>query len=240
MDFITFNDFLNCVYVPPTEANQRPSPDEVLEGLLMMYSGEAPDITTPNENIARKTVQGLKVIGAGVVKIVHKCKDARESSILDLNSCTLLHVPDGVLYLMKHYDVVKCDLSNNLLSRMSPKFGSCFSNITSLNLSMNQISSLPKEIALCKKLEKISISSNCLVVFPYILLEIEELRNVDISKNYIADIDEEAIEGQINLEEINLEENPLSEATHRNMSKIVKMKILLSERIYEEWEDLTI
>ena len=54
MDFITFNDFLNCVYVPPTEANQRPSPDEVLEGLLMMYSGEAPDITTPNENIARK------------------------------------------------------------------------------------------------------------------------------------------------------------------------------------------
>merc|ERR1711923_60707 len=67
MNFITFNDFLNCVYVPPTEANQRPSPDEVLEGLLTIYSGEQPDLN-PNENIARKTVQGLKVIGAGVVK----------------------------------------------------------------------------------------------------------------------------------------------------------------------------
>ena len=68
MNFITFNDFLNCVYVPPTEANQRPSPDEVLEGLLTIYSGEQPDLN-PNENIARKTVQGLKVIGAGVVKV---------------------------------------------------------------------------------------------------------------------------------------------------------------------------
>lgn len=240
MDFITFNDFLNCVYVPPTEANQRPSPDEVLEGLLQMYSGEAPDLNTPNENVARKTVQGLKIIGAGVVKIVHKCKDARESSILDLNSCTLLHVPEGVLHLMKHYGVVKCDLSNNLLSRISPKFGSCFSNITTLNLSMNQISTLPKEIALCKKLEKISISANCLVVFPYILLEIEELRKVDVSKNFIADIDEEAIKGHINLEEINIEENPLSDASYRKMNNIVRIKILLSEKIYEEWEDLTI
>ena len=239
MNFITFNDFLNCVYVPPSEANQRPSPDEILEGLLTIYSGETPDLNQ-NENVARKTVQGLKVIGAGVVKVVHRCKDARDSSVLDLSSCSLLHVPDGVLHLMKHYDVVKCNFSNNLLSRISPKFGSCFTNLTSLDISTNNISMLPKDITLCKKLQSVNISVNSFVVFPYLLLELEELSEIKATKNFIADVDVEALESHVNLEEVNLEGNPLTQRSYDNLHQVLRIKIFLSEKKYEEWEDLSI
>ena len=240
MNYITFNDFLNCVYVPPTEANQRPSGDEILEGLLSIYSGETPDLTTPNENVARKTVQGLKVIGAGVVKIVHRCKAARDSLELDLSQCSLLHLPEGVLHLMKHYEVVKCNLSDNRLSQISPKFGSFFSNITSLDLSYNNISNLPKDIALCKNLQSVDISVNSFVAFPYLLLSIHEIVEIKANQNFIADVDEEALECHNNLEKVNLEGNPLTAKTYEKLSIFDSFKIVLSEKKLEEWEDLSI
>ena len=239
MNYITFNDFLNCVYVPPTEVNQRPSGDEVLEGLLSIYSGETPDIS-PNENVARKTVQGLKVIGAGVVKIVHRCKDARNSLVLDLSSCSLLHIPEGVLHLMKHYEVVKCNLSDNRLSRMSPKLGSCFTNITSLDLSSNNISNLPKDISLCKKLQFVDISVNSFVAFPYVLLLIEEISEIKANKNFIAEVDGEALECHNYLEKVNIEGNPLTARTYEKLFHFTNFKIVLSEKKNEEWEDLSI
>ena len=240
MNYITFNDFLNCVYVPPTEANQRPSGDEILEGLLSIYSGETPDLTTPNENVARKTVQGLKVIGAGVVKIVHRCKAARDSLELDLSQCSLLHLPEGVLHLMKHYEVVKCNLSDNRLSQISPKFGSFFLNITSLDLSYNNISNLPKDIALCKNLQSVDISVNSFVAFPYVLLSIHEIVEIKANQNFIADVDEEALECHNNLEKVNLEGNPLTAKTYEKLSIFDSFKIVLSEKKLEEWEDLSI
>ncbi len=240
MNYITFNDFLNCVYVPPTEANQRPSGDEILEGLLSIYSGETPDLTTPNENVARKTVQGLKVIGAGVVKIVHRCKAARDSLELDLSQCSLLHLPEGVLHLMKHYEVVKCNLSDNRLSQISPKFGSFFSNITFLDLSYNNISNLPKDIALCKNLQSVDISVNSFVAFPYVLLSIHEIVEIKANQNFIADVDEEALECHNNLEKVNLEGNPLTAKTYEKLSIFDSFKIVLSEKKLEEWEDLSI
>ena len=240
MNYITFNDFLNCVYVPPTEANQRPSGDEILEGLLSIYSGETPDLTTPNENVARKTVQGLKVIGAGVVKIVHRCKAARDSLELDLSQCSLLHLPEGVLHLMKHYEVVKCNLSDNRLSQISPKFGSFFSNITSLDLSYNNISNLPKDISLCKNLQSVDISVNSFVAFPYVLLSIHEIVEIKANQNFIAEVDEEALECHDNLEKVNLEGNPLTAKTYEKLSIFDSFKIVLSEKKLEEWEDLSI
>ena len=240
MNYITFNDFLNCVYVPPTEANQRPSGDEILEGLLSIYSGETPDLTTPNENVARKTVQGLKVIGAGVVKIVPRCKAARDSLELDLSQCSLLHLPEGVLHLMKHYEVVKCNLSDNRLSQISPKFGSFFSNITSLDLSYNNISNLPKDISLCKNLQSVDISVNSFVAFPYVLLSIHEIVEIKANQNFIAEVDEEALECHDNLEKVNLEGNPLTAKTYEKLSIFDSFKIVLSEKKLEEWEDLSI
>ena len=241
MNFITFNDFLNCVYVHPQEIKARPSPDEVLESLMMIYAGEPPSLDGQvSENNARKTVQGLKMIGAVVVKVVHRCKDARDSAELDLSSCSLLHLPSGVLHLMKHYNMTKFNLSDNLLSSLSPAFGSCFSALTSLDLSFNNLSVLPKEILLCKSLSSVDISTNSFVVFPYLLLELSDLTEVKANNNFIADIEEESLESHESLEEIHLVGNPLNQRSHDKLSKILTLRIFLSPRNLEDWEDLSI
>ena len=241
MNFITFNDFLNCVYVHPQEIKARPTPDEVLESLMMIYAGEPPSLDGQvNENNARKTVHGLKLIGAVVVKVVHRCKDARDSTVLDLSSCSLLDLPSGVLHLMKHYNITRCNFSDNLLSRLSPSFGSCFSNITSLDLSFNNMSGLPKEILLCKSLSSVDISTNSFVVFPYLLLEISTISEIKANNNFIAEIDEESFESHESLEEIQLVGNPLNQSSHDKLRKIVNIKIFLSVRNIEDWEDLSI
>ena len=241
MNFITFNDFLNCVYVSTQDVKARPTPDEVLESLMMIYAGEPPSMDGQvNENNARKTVHGLKLIGAVVVKVVHRCKDARDSAELDLSSCSLLEIPSGVLQLMKHYNISTCNFSDNLLSRVPPSFGSCFSNITSLDLSFNNMSGLPKEIILCKSLSSVNISTNSFVAFPYILLEISTISEVKANNNFIAEIDEESLETHESLEELQLAGNPLNQSSHDRLSKIETIKIFLSPRNLEDWEDLSI
>ena len=238
MNFVTFNDFLDCVYVPQSDANHRPSPDEVLESLLMMYSGESPQLNG-EENVARKTVHGLKIIGAGVVRVVHRCKEARDSLSLDLTSCNLLHVPEGVLHLMRHYKVLNCKLSENYLTGLSPRFGSFFTNITNLDLSSNCISNLSKDIHLCKKLETVDISTNSFVEFPHQLLQIRALVKINASKNFIAELNSEDLKNHENLEELNLEENPITKVCHEDLRKL-EMKIFLTELRAEEWDDLNI
>ena len=208
---------------------------------MMIYAGEPPSLDGQvNENNARKTVHGLKLIGAVVVKVVHRCKDARDSTVLDLSSCSLLDLPSGVLHLMKHYNITRCNFSDNLLSRVSPSFGSCFSNITSLDLSFNNMSGLPKEILLCKSLSSVDISTNSFVVFPYLLLEISTISEIKANNNFIAEIDEESFESHESLEEIQLVGNPLNQSSHDKLRKIVNIKIFLSVRNIEDWEDLSI
>ena len=72
---------------------------------------------------------------------------------------------------MKASKIMACNLSGNLITKISSKFGTCFSHITTLNLSTNRLSSLPNEIVNCTQLESVDISVNSFVVFPTILLE---------------------------------------------------------------------
>ena len=94
MNYITFQDFLSCFYIAAREVNHQPSRDEIFEGLMMVYSGETPD-TIPSHDMANRTAQGVKKLGAGVVKVVHRVNDAKETQILDLSFCSLIQVPDA-------------------------------------------------------------------------------------------------------------------------------------------------
>jgi len=239
MNYKTFQDFLNCVYIASKEVNYQPSRDEIFEGLLTVYSGETPDISSPSQDTVTRTPQGVKLLGAGMVKVVHRCKDAKESETLDLNNCSLMQIPDVVFSLMKAEKVFSCNLSDNLISKISPRFGACFSNITTLNLSANRVSSLPSELIHCSQLQSVDISINSFVVFPPILLEIESITDINAKNNFIADVDEDAIEEHPNLELVNLEENPLDQNTHARLSRMEGIRIVLTERMMQEWEDLS-
>ena len=69
----------------------------------MVYSDETSE-TMPNNDMAERAAQGVKLLGAGVVKVVHRCNDAKGSQILDLCSCSLPQVPDAVFFLMRTSD----------------------------------------------------------------------------------------------------------------------------------------
>jgi hypothetical protein len=69
----------------------------------MVYSDNTSEAMQGN-NIAERAAQGVKLLGAGVVKVVHRCDDAKETKILDLSSCSLTQVPDAIYFLMRASD----------------------------------------------------------------------------------------------------------------------------------------
>ena len=69
----------------------------------MVYSENITE-TQPANNMAERAARGVKLLGAGVVKVVHRCDDAKENKILDLSSCSLTQVPDAVYFLMRASD----------------------------------------------------------------------------------------------------------------------------------------
>ena len=113
-----------------------------------------------------------------------------------------------------------------------------------LKLSNNRVSSLPTEMTNCTQLEHVDISSNSFVTLPPVLGQIPSLKTILARKNYLADVDVEIILGASNLETIDLEENPLSKKTYDELSQLsgsdTRVRILLSPRTQEDWEDLSI
>ena len=69
----------------------------------MVYSKDTSEAMQGNK-MAERAAQGVKLLGAGVVKVVHRCDDAKETKILDLSSCSLTQVPDAVYFLMRASD----------------------------------------------------------------------------------------------------------------------------------------
>ena len=56
----------------------------------------------------------------------------------------------------------------------------------------------------------------------------------------ITDVEVELINTCETLENLNLEENPLSRDCHDNLSSVSNVRILVTPREMEEWEDLSI
>eukprot|EP00092_Neocalanus_flemingeri_P083270 GFUD01104489.1.p1 GENE.GFUD01104489.1~~GFUD01104489.1.p1 ORF type:complete len:238 (+),score=54.01 GFUD01104489.1:49-762(+) len=237
MNSSSYQDFLSCIYIAAKELNSQR--EDIIEGLMMVYSGETP-ANMPRLEMITRTAQGVKLLGAGVVKVVHRCKDAQDPQLLDLSLCSLLKVPDAVFYLVRASKVLTCNISGNLLTKISPKFGTCFKHLTTLNLSTNRLSTLPSELVYCTKLQSIDISINSFVVFPTILLVIESVTEIRAKNNFIADVDDQALEQHANLELVNLEENPLDSMTHARLSRVERLTIVLTDRGVQEWEDLSI
>ena len=108
-----------------------------------------------------------------------------------------------------------------------------------LNLSNNRISALPSELTNCSQLEKIDISANSFVQLPACLTDLPQLKSLNASKNFVAEVEIEAVVGS-GLETLNLEGNPLSKSCYDEMSRLTTVRVLLSPREQEDWEDLSI
>jgi len=198
--------------------------------------------TTPEaeQRMAMRTARCVKMMGKGVVKVVQRCEDAKENNNLDLSECQLLQVPDAIYHLMRNTSLITCNLSTNVISKIPPKLAMSFTLITELDVSNNRISTLPAELTACTTLETVNISGNSFIQLPPVLAEIPSLIKVIASKNFIAEVEVEALQYLPNLEHLNLEQNPLKKETYDKLSRVTSCRVILSPREQEEWEDLSI
>jgi len=169
---------------------------------------------------------------------VNICKE--NGGELDLSECQLMQVPDAVFHLMRNTPLQACNLSSNVISKIPPKLAMNFTLLTELDISNNRISSLPVEMVNCSQLESINISANSFIHLPPVLAEIPSLTKVQASKNFIADVDVEAVVSCPTLEHLNLEENPLKRDVYDELSRVTSIRVILSPRELEDWEDLSI
>jgi len=244
MNFEAFFDFLNSLYFEEVEIATRTSNQERIA--RMVFTGNfGNDITNQQENEsntrqAMRTARCVKILGKGVVKVVHRCDDAKENHNLDLSECQLMQVPDAVYHLMRSVTLNSCNLSGNVISKIPPKFAISFNLIKDLNISNNRISSLPEEMNNCTALETVNISQNSFISIPSVIFTIPTINKIDASKNFIADVDAEIVSSCTALESLNLEENPVSSESYDKLSEITSVTITLTPRKLEEWEDLSV
>ena len=179
-----------------------------------------------------------RLAGRGIIRVVGRCNEAQENSNLDLSNCSLMQVPDAVYHLMRHTELKTCDLSDNVITKIPPKFAVKFSLITDLNLSHNQMAKLPDEIADLKSLERLDISHNTFTALPNSIFRIPKLRQLYATNNQIVDVDVDCLENAPSLEIVDLSTNPLTRRSHELLSSIKKIEITISPRETEEWDDL--
>ncbi|KAB0802653.1 hypothetical protein PPYR_04839 [Photinus pyralis] len=178
--------------------------------------------------------------GRAVTRVVGRCNDAKENSNLDLSNCQLMQVPDAVYHLMRHTELKTCDLSENVITKIPPKFAAKFSLITDLNLAHNQMAKLPDEIAEMGNLQRLDISYNTFIALPNAIFKIPKLEHLNACNNHIIDVEVEVLEEAPALQTLDLCKNPLTPRSHDSLSAVTKIQITLTPREKEDWEDLTI
>jgi len=243
MHFNSFLQFLNSFYIEEVESATRTNNRERIAARMVFNGDFEQDSnlnTDSNRRQAMRTARCVKMLGKGVVKVVHRCDAAKENNELDLSDCQLMQMPDAIYHLMRNTTLVSCSLADNVISKIPPKFPLSFTLLTELNMSNNRISVLPQEMSACTQLESVNISTNSFVVLPPVLLNLPALAHINANKNFIADVDVEALLSSGSIEQVNLEENPLSPTSHNQLNDIQNIRITLSVRQTEEWEDLSI
>uniref|UniRef100_W8B6F4 Leucine-rich repeat-containing protein 20 n=2 Tax=Ceratitis capitata TaxID=7213 RepID=W8B6F4_CERCA len=176
------------------------------------------------------------IAGRGVIRVVGRCEDAKENNMLDLSDCQLMQIPDAVYHLMRNTQLKTCDLSSNVIKNISPKFALKFNLITDLNLSHNQMTKLPDELADLNALARLNISHNSFIVLPPVVFKMPKLRELDASNNAIIEIDTEEMITSDNLELVDLRYNPLGRICHRKLKNVnTPFRIEISQ--YNEDDD---
>ncbi|XP_071495377.1 leucine-rich repeat-containing protein 20-like [Diadema antillarum] len=176
-----------------------------------------------------------------VTRVVLRCEKAQEDKHLDLSSCLLEAVPQAVYHLMRHTELVSCDLSDNALTVMSKKLPINFPQVTVMNVSHNKIEKIPEEINLMTVLESFTASHNKLTALPESFYQLPTLTKLDLSHNDITDLDAAKLCKMPAIREINLEHNPIPGDVYselQELSRDLGVEVLMSEPDVSQFEDV--
>ena len=80
-----------------------------------------------------------------------------------------------------------------------------------MDLSHNRLTTLPDELSNLTLLLEFNSSHNLFEVLPYVLLNLPSLRKMDLSHNKIGHVNKDDLRSMVNLELLDLQNNPLDE-----------------------------
>uniref|UniRef100_A0A914WJX4 Uncharacterized protein n=1 Tax=Plectus sambesii TaxID=2011161 RepID=A0A914WJX4_9BILA len=123
--------------------------------------------------------------GKGVSQVMNRCEMAKATGYLDLSDCGLLYVTDAIYFVLKEYQIAKCNLKNNGMKNFPKKMVERLPHIMLLNLENNKLTSIPDEIANWSQMRALNLSHNKLTSFPEVLFKLEMLQFLDIGNNEI-------------------------------------------------------
>ncbi|PSN30738.1 hypothetical protein C0J52_21648 [Blattella germanica] len=109
-----------------------------------------------------------------------------------------------------------------------------------LNLSHNQMSKLPEELADLAELERLDISHNAYIALPHAVYKMPKLTHLNAQSNHIVDVEVERLQEAPSLQEVDLKDNPVNPRCHDALQTITRLRIHLTPRQLEDWEDLTV
>merc|ERR1712106_176516 len=201
--------------------------------------GSEPEDPVTSSYSAMRAARFVKQLGAGVVRVVHRCDAALEEETLDLSDCQLVQVPEAVFHLMRNTELSLVSLSFNLLSRLPPRLCTSFSTLLELDISHNRLSSLPEGLEHLVQLESLDMSSNSFLELPPVLARLPSLSKLVARKNFVSSLEVEGVLACPSLEHLNVEENPLRKEVYEELETITTIRVILSPREMEEWEDLS-
>jgi len=201
--------------------------------------GSEPEDPVTSSYSAMRAARIMEKLGVEVVRVVYRCHAALEKDRLDLSDCQLVQVPEMVFHLMRNTQLRLVSLSFNLLSGLPPMLGTSFSTLLKLDISHNRLSSLPKEMEHLGQLETLDMSSNSFLELPPVLARLPSLRQLVARKNFVSSLEVEVVLACPSLEHFNMEENPLRKEVYEELATITTIRVILSPREMEEWEDLS-
>lgn len=109
-----------------------------------------------------------------------------------------------------------------------------------LNLSQNQMTKLPEQMADLECLETLDISCNSFLSLPNAVFKLKKLKKLSAHTNKIIEIDFDSLDISENqLELVDLRFNPLTGICYDILKEAkVNFKIEMCERKKEDWENL--
>ncbi|CAG9539712.1 unnamed protein product [Cercopithifilaria johnstoni] len=171
--------------------------------------------------------------GKAVTRVMHRCEAAKTSGYLDLSDCGVMYIADAIYLVLKGYEINKCNLRNNSLTKFPKKMIKRFSNMIMFNVEGNAIEEFPVEVGEWTEMQGMNLSNNKLTTFPVGVFNMKQLTYLDLSGNNIIEIDVDRLYTSLpNLTQLMLLGNPVAETVkielenHEKKPKTLKLLLV--------------
>ncbi len=194
----------------------------------------------PNELKNCTELKYLDLFGNSIQEIPDWFFQFNRLEHLSLRNNTLKELPTIVFTLQ---NVKYLNLADNQIPEITGHYFKNLMNIEKVDISYNQLTSIPSDRLEYSKCRSLSIRGNKLQKFPNAISDVHTLEKLNLSENKISSIDDDAFDGLENLIELDLSFNELTYLP-TSLGKLKKLKRLnLSgnkiSALPKEFENLT-